>query len=237
MLRAISFAVASISICFSPCIARAGDEADTEAKTATESDSSAVKGVVAIAAAGSPVIDGEIDEVWSTATAIKVDKPITDLTQVSKEEMSTGEVRVLWSSDKLSVLWQVSDKELSAISSEDWAQDSIELFVDRNHEATASYQDDDAQYRVNFKGQVSGRGLGFVESDVKAVSKKTDTGYLVEMSINMTDSPLHAGDHLGLELQVNNDDGSGERVSVAKWSHAENDSFESTENFGTLTLK
>ncbi|WP_186776306.1 sugar-binding protein [Rubripirellula reticaptiva] len=206
-------------------------------KTVTETEKAAATGVMATAVKGTPVVDGEIDEVWSTATPIKVDRPIDELTQVSKVEMSTADVRVLWSKDQLSVLWQVNDSQLSAKSSDDWAHDSIELFVDRNHAASASYEADDAQYRVNFEGMISGLGTGFSESDVKAVSTKTESGYLVEMSINMTDSPLHAGDQLGLELQVNNDDGSGDRVSVAKWSHAENDSWESTENFGTLTLK
>lgn len=186
---------------------------------------------------GTPTIDGELDDVWKTTASIDVKKPIEGLLTIDRQAMSTSKVRLLWDTGYLYAFWEVADSKLSSDSFDDWAQDSVELFIDQNHEASVTYQSDDAQYRVNYEGKVSGQGPGYDEGSVKAVTKKTETGYVVEMSIAMPNASLTAGKALGVELQVNNDDGSGERVSIAKWNHAEDDSWENTANFGTLTLK
>jgi endo-1,4-beta-xylanase len=111
------------------------------------------------------------------------------------------------------------------------------LFLDQNQKKTRYYQSDDAQYRVNFKGELSGQGEGYDETDLKAATSKTDDGYIVEMAVRVAKSDLKPGAKLGLELQVNDDHDSGSRDAVAKWHHAEDDSWEDTSNFGTLELK
>lgn len=42
---------------------------------------------------------------------------------------------------------------------------------------------------------------------------------------------------MGLELQLNDDPGTGSRGGVSKWNHAENDSYQDTSNFGIVLLK
>ncbi len=224
-------------VLFSPQIGSGADDDAAKVESAAKDESKAESGVQATAVQGTPKIDGEIDDVWKTASVIDVKQSIDSMLTIEKDALATAKVSTLWDADHLYVLWQVSDPKLSASSSDVWAHDSVELFVDRNHEATEKYQSDDAQFRVNFESQVTGQGPGFDSVNVKAIAKKTDSGYVVEMSVSMEEAPLKAGDQLGIELQVNNDDGSGERVSVAKWSHPENDSWENTSRFGTLTLK
>ena len=99
------------------------------------------------------------------------------------------------------------------------------------------YQSDDAQYRVNYKGVLSGQGEGYNEEHVKAATSMTDDGYIVEMSVRVDKVKLAAGMKVGVELQVNDDHGSETREAVAKWNHTEDDSWEDTSNFGTLELK
>ncbi len=69
------------------------------------------------------------------------------------------------------------------------------------------------------------------------MARKTKNGYIVEMAIKIHDGKLESGKKLGLELQVNDDAGTGSRDAVAKWHHTEDDSWENTANFGTLELK
>ena len=152
-------------------------------------------------------------------------------------ELPLGRLLSTPNDDWTYALWQVKDAKLSAESSDEWAEDSVELFLDQNKKRTTIYQSDDAQYRVNFEGDLSGQGTGYDEADLKAATSKTDDGYIVEMSVRVKEIDLQPGAKLGLELQVNDDHGSGGRDSVAKWHHTEDDSWEDTSNFGTLELK
>lgn len=193
---------------------------------------------VAEAHKGTPVLDGKIDEVWKTAPAVDVNKPVSVLLTIDEADMATAKVHFLWDDDHLYALWNVKDSKLSAIAeNEPWETDSVELFLDQNKKASMFYQSDDAQYRVNYKGVLSGQGEGYNEEHVKAATSMTDDGYIVEMSVKIDKVKLAAGMKVGVELQVNDDHGSETREAVAKWNHTEDDSWEDTSNFGTLELK
>ena len=186
---------------------------------------------------GTPEIDGKIDEAWEKAASVDVNQVVDALLTIDEDEMATAKVRVMWDSDHVYALWQVKDAKLSAEASDSWAQDSVEFFLDENGKRTTFYESDDVQYRVNFEGSLSGQGAGFDQSNLKAVARKTKKGYLVEMAIKIQRDKLEPGRKLGVEFQVNDDPGTGERGAVAKWNHTEDDSWEDTSNFGTLILK
>ena len=192
---------------------------------------------VAIAMKGSPAIDGKVDEVWEKADSVSVHRPVEDLTTLSKDQMATAQVKFLWDKQHLYALWVVKDSHLSVDHNDDWEQDSVELFLDRNLKRTVFYQYDDAQYRMNYEGHASGQGEGFVWDDLQGASAKTRTGYVVEMSILIPGGVLESGLQMGIEMQVNDNRGGQGRESVTKWNHTEDDSWEDTSNFGTLRLK
>ena len=205
------------------------DNGDSESK---------VKVSVAAAIAGTPKIDGKPEELWAKAPKIKVDKPIEDLLEIEQEAMATATVQFLWDQDHLYALCNVKDAKLAAAAGVDpWEQDSVELFVDQNMKRSVYYQSDDAQYRVNFQGDVSGQGSGYKRMFLKSAVSKTKTGYIVEMSLKLDKVELKAGTKLGLELQINDDVGEGKRSAVAKWNYDGDDSWEDTSNFGTLEMK
>ena len=193
------------------------------------------KSAAAEAMKGTPTIDGEIDEVWGKAKELPVNKLVTSESSASEKEMATATVKLLWDEDNLYALWEVEDDKLSGGGYESWEADSVELFVDELNEKTTSYGDDDVQYRVSFEGKLSG-GTGYKEENVKASTKKTDTGYVVEMAVKLLHAKREAGTRIGLELQVNDNGGDNSRVAVAKWNHAENDSYMSTKDFGEIVL-
>jgi len=200
----------------------------------TTTSEMAVKDGVATAGQGSAKIDGDIDDSWKKAPKIKVNKMGSES---SNDDLSTSTVQLLWNENQLFALWHVKDNELSATNQEEWQQDSIELFLDQNNARSGPYDSDDAQYRVNFEGKLSGQGGGYDADHFKAATKKTDDGYIVEMAVKIAHAELKPGTKLGIDFQVNNDPGTGQRESVTKWNYLENDSWESAADFGTLILK
>lgn len=191
----------------------------------------------AIAVKGTPEIDGKLDDAWKSAPRVSVSKASPGLLMIDEEKMATAKVRLMWDEEHVYALWQVKDGELSAAGSDPWTQDSVELFLDENMGRTLSYESDDAQYRVNFEGLISGQGSGYEESRLNAVAKKSKTGYVVEMAVRVHDTKLTDGMKLGVEFQVNDDPGTGDRGAVVKWNHTDDDSWDDTSNFGTLVLK
>ncbi len=212
-------------------LVQAEDEKSEGASTAE-----AKHDVEPVAIYGTPKVDGEIDEAWEHAVEFDVSKPATSETTIAKDKMATAKVKLMWDAEHLYALFQVKDPKLSDSSFEDHQQDSIEFFVDELNEKAGSYQDDDAQYRVSYKGKVSG-GESTKTENLTAVTKTTDDGYLVELSVKLHHLKPEAGKKVGIELQVNDDPGTGSRGAVAKWHHDENDSYLSTSDFGTVTLK
>lgn len=190
-----------------------------------------------VASFGTIKVDGEIDDAWKNATAVEVKKLVKSESTLTESEAAKGTVKLLWDKEYLFALWQVQDSKLSASSSDPWAQDSVELFVDELNEKSGAYQKDDAQYRVSYEGKISGDGMGYNPENIKAVAKKVDGGYVVEMAVKLSYAKKEAGTKLGLELQINDDPKTGSRGSITKWNHPENDSYMSTSDFGTLVLE
>ena len=192
---------------------------------------------IATAVYGTPKIDGEIDDAWKSVPSVEVKKIVKSETNMTESEVATGTVKLIWDKDYLYALWQVKDSKLSAKSTTDHEQDSVEFFIDELNEHAGTYQKDDAQYRVSYEGKLSGAGEGYKEENLKAAVKKIEGGYLIEMSVKLSFAKREGGTKMGLELQINDDPNTGTRGGITKWNHAENDSYQSTSDFGTVLLK
>ena len=143
---------------------------------------------------GTPVIDGEIDAVWSKAIEIK--PPHTNNAAVK----ATATFKVLWDDSALYVLAQVNDPNMTLEPGQAHEKDSIEVFLDENNDKTSSYGSDDLQFRVNY-GNVQSSGNG----DLSRFYTATKTGegqYLIEARVQLQN--VAANDKIyGIELQVN----------------------------------
>ncbi|MFD2379517.1 endo-1,4-beta-xylanase [Paenibacillus xanthanilyticus] len=180
---------------------------------------------------GTPIVDGTIDAAWTQAKAIKTDR------WVSGSSGSTATVRTLWDAGRLYVLAEVTDALLSKASANVWEQDSVEIFVDQNNAASASYQADDGQYRINFDNEQSVNPSALA-GNLQSAVKRTTTGYVVEASIAWNGTPPQKGAMIGFDVQVNNDeDGDGDRDSIAIWNDRTGLSYQNTFGFGVLELK
>lgn len=178
---------------------------------------------------GTPVIDGTVDEIWDQAK----EEPVRVMTMAWQG--ATGTVKTLWDEKNIYVLVRVKDKILNTDNKNAYEQDSVELFLDENNDKSYYYQEDDGQFRVSCKNMVTfgsnGKREGF-QSSVKV----TEEGYLVEAKIPLT-TTAEKGKVMGFDVQINDSNERGERISVAKFNDDSDNSWQSTARWGNLLLK
>ncbi len=175
---------------------------------------------------GTPVIDGEVDEIWKSAEGMNIDYYLAG-------KGSTGVGKALWDDKNLYVLVQVDETTLSNKSKNAYEQDSVEIFIDEKNNKSSSYEEDDAQYRLSFENFFSSRGN---PAKFSSATKVVEGGYVVEVAIPFRFVKPKAGIVIGFDLQVNDDGGAGTRTSYAKWNDPTNESFRNTSGFGRLVL-
>ncbi|WP_127530163.1 endo-1,4-beta-xylanase [Paenibacillus kobensis] len=186
---------------------------------------------VTTAVNGTPVIDGSIDAVWDGAKSIATDR------WVSGASGSTAKVKTLWDGSRVYVLAEVTDSMLTKKSPNVWEQDSVEIFIDQNNARTSAYDSDDGQYRINFDNEPS-VSPGSLGGNLISAAKRTASGYVIEASIAWTGMPPQAGSVIGFDVQINNDeDGDGDRDSVAIWNDTSGMSWQNTSGLGLLVLE
>jgi len=181
---------------------------------------------------GTPVIDGKIDDVWKDAPVLKVNRDVElENTLDDEQKMATASVRCLWDDGHLYCLAEVKDDNISTEAFDDWAQDSVEFFVDGNV-SKGSYDDDDAQYRTSAAGDET-FGTSTNRENYTSTVSKVEGGYVVEACITIK---TEAGKKIGFDAQVNNDPGTGFRGSIAKWNDPTNSTYEDMSGIGELEL-
>ncbi|MFN2145486.1 MAG: endo-1,4-beta-xylanase [Anaerolineales bacterium] len=179
---------------------------------------------------GTPVIDGEEDEIWADAHAE------TTTVWVVGSSGSTAVVRTMWDDEYLYFYAQVTDALLSKASANNYEQDSLEVYVDQNNGKTTSYEPDDGQYRINFDNEHSFGGYGSEDRLISA-TRVTDTGYVVELAIKLDSVTPQPGMIIGYDFQVNNDeDGDGVRDSVVTWNDPTHQTYLNLSRTGLLML-
>ncbi|BAM47864.1 endo-1,4-beta-xylanase [Amphibacillus xylanus] len=202
--------------------------ADPEKYLAENEDPGVVIARQGNAAFGTPVIDGEIDDIWNEAPALPINRFQT------AHNGATGEARVLWDNENLYVLVEVNDNGLDKSASDAHEQDSVEVFIDEQNTKAASYGDGHAQYRVNFDNEQSFNGD--VSEDFESRTVVNGTNYLVEMRIPFKTTTLDSGQVIGFDVQIN-DAVNGSRNSVAIWSDYNSGmGWSDPSVFGELTL-
>lgn len=183
---------------------------------------------------GTPIVDGEVDGIWADANEIA-----TEIITAGKNPASAV-VKTLWDENYLYVLAFVEDNNLSDIAENPWEQDSIEFFIDENNGRTAEYEDDDAQYRVNYNN-VQSFGANCLTDEFVTATKpmydgETVIGYLVEAAVPF--KSIKEAEHIiGFDVQVNDDSNAdGVRDGMSNWNDASGVGYKNTEAFGLLKL-
>lgn len=187
------------------------------------------------AGAGTPTIDGNIDDIWKNAQEITTDQEKTT------PDIATAKVKLLYDADTLYVLAQVSDKKVMTDNKNEWECDSVEMFVDENKAQASSYDGNTVQLRVGADGKMSGGGQGWEEgkraSALTSAVKKVDGGYIVEAAYKFKSVKAKAGSSIGFNVSVNDEEKTGARKGTSVWNPDSGLSYTNPSRFGIVNLK
>ncbi|MCP1184540.1 endo-1,4-beta-xylanase [Paenibacillus sp. 1781tsa1] len=172
-------------------------------------------------------IDGNKEALWNKAVPFEVKR-------LNEDAGAEAVARAMWSGEYLYLLIDVTDPNIITDSINPWDQDSVEIFLDENHQRTPYFQYDDAQFRVSADNVGTFAGSASPGRFASAV-KKTKKGYLVEARIKLQSLTPKAGDVIGFDLQINDNQGEGKQ-NVAKWNDTTNESWRNTSQYGILSF-
>jgi endo-1,4-beta-xylanase len=191
---------------------------------------------VANAIKGTPKIDAIMDSAWTKAKVITTSIQSQDAAKgAAMIKGASAKVRIMWDADYLYVFCEVSDPVLNKTSTAPYEHDSIEVFMDENNGKTSVYEDDDAQYRVNFENLQS-FGSNGPQPKFKSAAKAVKGGYIVEAAIPFQKLKGKNGLIIGFDAQVNDANENGQRVSVMTWNDPFGNNYRDTSWYGCLAL-
>lgn len=176
---------------------------------------------------GTVTVDGDADAAWDNAVNI----PLT----INIGSEASANAKVLWDDDNLYVYATVNDAELDKTGAQAHEQDSLEVFIDEDNGKTASYGEDDKQYRINYDNEQSFNGKKCLAENVRSATKTIDGGYVVEAAFKWTDIKPANGTKIGLELQIN-DAKDGKRIGTLSWYDETGMGWSGSNVYGTVEL-
>lgn len=176
---------------------------------------------------GTISVDADADAAWGNAVNI----PLT----INKGSEASANAKVLWDDDNLYVYATVKDAVLDKTGAQTHEQDSLEVFIDEDNGKTASYGEDDKQYRINYENEQSFNGKKCLAENVKSATKTIDGGYVVEAAFKWTDIKPANGTKIGLEFQIN-DAKDGKRIGTLSWYDETGMGWSGSNVYGTVEL-
>lgn len=176
---------------------------------------------------GTISVDADADAAWGNAVNI----PLT----INKGSEASANAKVLWDDDNLYVYATVKDAVLDKTGAQTHEQDSLEVFIDEDNGKTASYGEDDKQYRINYNNEQSFNGKKCLAENVKSKTKTIDGGYVVEAAFKWTDIKPANGTKIGLEFQINDAKG-GKRIGTLSWYDETGMGWSGSNVYGTVEL-
>ena len=176
---------------------------------------------------GTISVDADADAAWGNAVNI----PLT----INKGSEASANAKVLWDDDNLYVYATVNDAVLDKTGAQTHEQDSLEVFIDEDNGKTASYGEDDKQYRINYENEQSFNGKKCLAENVKSATKTIEGGYVVEAAFKWTDIKPANGTKIGLEFQINDAKG-GKRIGTLSWYDETGMGWSGSNVYGTVEL-
>ena len=176
---------------------------------------------------GTISVDADADAAWGNAVNI----PLT----INKGSETSANAKVLWDDDNLYVYATVNDAVLDKTGAQTHEQDSLEVFIDEDNGKTASYGEDDKQYRINYNNEQSFNGKKCLAENVKSATKTIVGGYVVEAAFKWTDIKPANGTKIGLEFQINDAKG-GKRIGTLSWYDETGMGWSGSNVYGTVEL-
>jgi hypothetical protein len=189
-------------------------------------------------AARPPVINGSLDDVWSSARSFKLDNV---LIESPTGNHATAEYRGLWDANNLYLLVDVTDSTLHHDPGSDpWQNDSVEVYLDATDSKSSDYGDTDYQYLFSWDktAPAISESKHHQTNGVQYAMVTTDKGYRLEIAFpwSTLGTKPSAGARIGLDVQVNDNQGHGRRDAKISWHDEEDQAWQSPRNFGNAEL-
>jgi len=192
-------------------------------------------------------LDGNLNE-WGGAEFILV--PHDKGTVPAPSDANASFKFAVLADDKwLYVAIDVTDDVIKSGETDDWQDDSVEVYIDANHARTATYENDDAQITIGAgsiggdiqKPKITG-STGAADIGVQAAVVKKTGGWIVESAIPLKstkwDIKPAVGKVIGFNVHFNDDDDGAGRDHKLIWSDLDVDdaSWNNPARFGDLTF-
>ncbi|MDF2924205.1 MAG: endopolygalacturonase [Paenibacillaceae bacterium] len=182
-----------------------------------------------LATANAITVDGKLNEsVWFlTGTANKL---------ISGALNVTAKFNAIWDATYLYVGVKVLDSALYNDSANMWDDDSVEIYIDRNHNGGTTYDAYDRQFVLGYNDTAiyspqSTTGVLYGTANISG-------GYTAEIAIPWTNLGMSApsdGATIGFDIGINDDSNGGARDNRLVWSGT-GTNYNNTSGFGDLRL-
>lgn len=194
---------------------------------------------------GTVTLDGDLSD-WAGAEFVFV--PHDKGTSPAPDDADASfDFAVLVDSDWLYVAFDINDEAINAGETNNYQDDSVEVYIDANHARTETYEDDDAQIAVgawDIGGDVDNPQLSAgADTGTRAAVVEKAGGWIVEMAIPLSNSKWNidtsAGNVIGFNVHFNDDDvPGGTRENKLIWSDLDVDdqSWGNPSRFADLTF-
>jgi hypothetical protein len=157
---------------------------------------------------GTPVIDGQVDDIWADAAEASF-VPLEDPADGS------GIWKALYDAENLYVLVDVTDDSLQNDSADSWLDDSVEIYFDGgNTKLNTPLAGDDHQYTFGWTADdIQGNNITGYTDGIEQAQVDTDTGWRIEVKMpwmSIWGVVPQAGDLIGIDVYYNDDDDGGD---------------------------
>jgi hypothetical protein len=181
-----------------------------------------------------PVLDGEVDEIWADASTqyfVPLDDPAN----------ASGSWKVLYDSENLYVLVDMTDDSLQNDSASSWQDDSVEVYFDGgNTKVNTPLSGDDHQYTFGWTtDDIQGTNIDGATEGIEHAQVTTDTGWRIEIKmpwLSIQGIEPQARDLIGIDLYYNDDDDGGDSRENKLLSFSAIEGWNDASQWGTAML-
>ena len=183
---------------------------------------------------GTPVIDGEADDIWADAAEASF-VPLEDPADGS------GIWKALYDAENLYVLVDVTDDSLQNDTASSWQDDSVEIYFDGgNTKLSTALSGDDHQYTFGWTTEeIQGTNIDGYTDGIEHAQVDTETGWRIEVKMpwmSIWGVVPQAGDLIGIDCYYNDDDDGGDSREGKMLGFSAIEGWNDASQWGTAVL-
>ncbi len=171
---------------------------------------SATRDLVYTAPFATPVVDGVMEDAWTTAEWTNIDLPYDG----SLDSVCSARARILHDDQYIYYLVEATDATVA-----DGNGDGFEIYFDEDACADVAYCDVTTQLVMHLDGQVTkgANSIGDVDMVKEYKVVKSDSGYVLEFAVELMNG-IPASKTLNIEFMYNDNDEAAAFLDALRWN-------------------